>query len=65
MEELIKKVSEKIGVSEDAARKAVIIVADYLIAKLPAPFAAQIDALLNLPDVDEEEASELGLFKIP
>ncbi len=51
MEELIKLVSKKVGLSEDQAKLAVNTVIGYLKKKLPAPVAAQIDGLLAGGDV--------------
>ncbi len=47
MEELIKLVSEKTGLSEDMAKVAVNTVLDFLKKKLPTPVATQIDAALG------------------
>ena len=47
MEELVKLVSKKTGISEDAAEKAVKVVLDYLKDKLPAPIAGQLDAVIE------------------
>lgn len=65
MEELIKRMSEKLGISQEAARKAVIMTADYLKYKLPDAFDRQVDVILGLPEVTEEDVKELGLFQIP
>lgn len=43
MDELIKQVTAKTGVSEDQARSAVTTVLNFLKNKLPAPIAGQID----------------------
>lgn len=43
MEELIKQVAAKTGISEDQARTAVTTVLGFLKTKLPAPIAGQID----------------------
>jgi len=43
MDELIKRVSDKTGISEEQARSAVTTVLGFLKEKLPAPLAAQID----------------------
>lgn len=43
MDELIKQVSAKAGISEDQARTAVNTVLGFLKTKLPAPIAGQID----------------------
>lgn len=47
MEELIKQVSAKTGISEDQARTAVTTVLGFLKTKLPAPIAGQIDNALG------------------
>ena len=47
MDELIKKVSEKTGISEDQARTAVTTVLGFLKDKLPAPIAGQIESVMG------------------
>ena len=47
MDELVKMVSDKVGIPEDMAKQAVETVIDYLKDKLPAPVAGQIDGLLG------------------
>ena len=47
MEELIKRITEKTGISEDQARSAVSTVSGFLKEKLPAPIAGQIDNVLG------------------
>jgi uncharacterized protein (DUF2267 family) len=47
MNEIINLVTQKTGISEDAANKAVATVFDYLKDKLPAPLAGQLEALLS------------------
>ena len=47
MDELIKLISEKTGLSADMAKVAVDTVVSFLKQKLPAPVAGQIDALLG------------------
>lgn len=47
MDELVKLVSEKTGLSKEMARTAVDTVVGFLKQKLPAPVAGQIDALLG------------------
>ncbi|MDX1522191.1 MAG: hypothetical protein R3264_11225 [Anaerolineae bacterium] len=46
MDELIKLVSVRTGLSKEKSKLAVEIVLDYLKAKLPAPVAGQIDSYL-------------------
>lgn len=54
MEELIKLVSQKAGLSEEIAKKAVDAVIGYLKDKLPAPIAGQIDGVLGGGGVPED-----------
>jgi uncharacterized protein (DUF2267 family) len=43
MEELIKQVTAKAGISEEQARSAVNVVLDFVKNRLPAPIAGQIE----------------------
>ncbi|HVN54899.1 MAG TPA: hypothetical protein VMT46_11265 [Anaerolineaceae bacterium] len=65
MEELIQKIAEKVGITQEQARKAVLIATDYVKSKIPEAMYEDIDALLETPSVSEEEARELGLFRFP
>ena len=47
MDELIKQIVTKTGITEDQARAAVQTVAGFLKEKLPAPIAGQVDAVLS------------------
>jgi hypothetical protein len=47
MDELIKLVSQKTGISEDQARAAVATVLGFLKERLPAPIAAQLDGVVG------------------
>ena len=47
MDQLIKLVSDKAGISEDQAEKAVDTVVGFLKEQLPEPFAGQIDAVIK------------------
>jgi hypothetical protein len=47
MEELVKLVSEKTGLSKEMSEQAVKLVLDYIKKKLPKPVAAQVDAVLG------------------
>ena len=47
MEELIKQVTAKTGISEDQARTAVTTVLGFIKDKLPAPIAGQIDNVIG------------------
>ena len=47
MDELVKLVSKKTGISEELAKAAVEVVLGYLKDKLPAPIAGQIDGIIS------------------
>jgi hypothetical protein len=47
MDELVKQVSAKTGISEEQARTAVTTVLGFLKDKLPAPIAGQIDGVVS------------------
>jgi nucleoid DNA-binding protein len=47
MEELVKRVSEQAGISEEQARSAVNTVAEFLKEKVPAPFTGYIDNFMG------------------
>jgi uncharacterized protein (DUF2267 family) len=56
MDELIKLVSGKAGISEDQAKQAVETVMGFLKDKLPAPIASQVEGILGggeMPDVGD------------
>lgn len=63
MEELVKMVSQKAGISQDQAKTAVATVLSYLNDKLPAPIGGQIDSLLGGGgDVTKNVTDSLGGF---
>jgi hypothetical protein len=47
MDELVKLVSTKTGISEELAKTAVEVVLDYLKDRLPASVAGQIDGVIS------------------
>ncbi|MDX9992361.1 MAG: hypothetical protein RBS68_09960 [Anaerolineales bacterium] len=47
MQELIDLVSKKTGLSKEQSGMAVTVVLDFIKKKLPAPLAAQVDAVLG------------------
>jgi hypothetical protein len=63
MEELIKLVSQKAGISEGQAKAAVETVVGFLKDKLPAPIAGQIDGLLSGQSAGNLAQGLGGLFK--
>lgn len=61
MEELIKQVTSKTGISEDQARTAVTTVLGFLKDKLPAPIAGQLDNVVGGgASTVEDIASKVG-----
>jgi hypothetical protein len=46
-QQLVALVTQRTGISEDQARRAVETVAGYLREKLPGPVAAQLDSVLR------------------
>ena len=62
MDELIKLVTSKAGISEAQAKKAVETVLGFLKDKLPGPLAGQIDSLLK-GNVSDLTGSLGGLLK--
>lgn len=47
MDEIVKMLSEKLGLPEAAARQAVELVIGHLKSSLPGPIASQLDAFLS------------------
>lgn len=62
MDELVKLVSQKTGISEQQARTAVQTVIDFIKTKLPAPIGSQIDAVLSGSAVGDVGKQLGGLF---
>ena len=63
MDELIKQITQKTGISADQAHQAVTVVVDYLKKHLPAPVAVQIDGILSgggMPDLSKGLGGILG-----
>jgi uncharacterized protein (DUF2267 family) len=51
MEELVKLVSQKAGISQEQARTAVTTVVSFLKERLPGPIAGQVENVLNNPGI--------------
>jgi uncharacterized protein (DUF2267 family) len=60
MDDLVKLVQQKTGISEEQARTAVATVIDFLKERLPAPIAGQVDGVLNNPGVGGALGSLFG-----
>ncbi len=62
MDEIVKLVVEKTGLSEDIARNVVVTVMDYLDSKLPAPLGGNLKMFLgNEQAIDTIEMLAKGL----
>ncbi len=51
MDELVKLVVQKTGISDEQARHAVTVILDFLKQRLPGPIASQVDGVLNNPGI--------------
>jgi len=60
MEELVNLVVEKTGLPKQTAQTVVTLVVDFIKKKLPAPVAAQVDAVLNNEGTMGQAANLLG-----
>ena len=60
MDELVKQVAQKVGISEEMAKTAVDTVLGFLKDKLPGPIASQIDGLLGGGDLAGQAGGLLG-----
>jgi hypothetical protein len=62
MEELIRILSSKVGLTEEQSRSAVEIVVTYLKQQLPAPIAGQLDSVLGRSGPADDISRGLGDF---
>ena len=64
MDELIKRITEKTGISEDQARSAISTVSGFLKERLPSPIAGQVDNVLSgaggMTDTLGDAAAKVG-----
>lgn len=60
MDELVKLVSQKTGLSKEMSETAVNLVLDYIKKKLPKPVAAQVDAVLGAGSAADALGSLFG-----
>ena len=60
MDELVNLVSEKTGIPEETAKKAVDVVLGFLKDRLPAPIAGQLDGILGNPNLGDTAGNLLG-----
>ena len=65
MNELTKKVADRVGISEDQAQRAVDVVVNFLKERLPGPISGQLDSLVgqggSAADAIKGFGSTLGL----
>jgi hypothetical protein len=64
MEELVKRVSERAGISEEQARSAVNTVAEFLKEKVPAPYAGYIDNFMGTGGGGQGSGGLGGMFGV-
>ncbi len=64
MDELVRQVVARTGITEEQARMAIQTVAGFLKEKLPAPVAGQVDAVLSggSPNLGDMGKGLGGLF---
>ena len=65
MEELVKQVAQKVGISEKQAQQAVETVLDFLKEKLPDPIAKQVQGVIEggeMPDLGDLGQSLGGIL---
>ena len=60
MDELVKLVAQKAGISQEQAKTAVEFVIGFLKQKFPAPLAGQIDAILSGGGLSQDALKGLG-----
>lgn len=64
MDELVKNIAKKVGITETQAQQAVDMVLSVLKEKLPAPVASQVEAVLagDMGDLGDVLGGVGGLF---
>lgn len=60
MEKLVNLVSEKAGIGQDQARKAVETVIGFMKDRLPAPLASQLDNAVSGEGAGEQQQTSQG-----
>lgn len=65
MKDLEKEIATKLGISQDAAHKAVMITVEYLKNKIPEPLAFNIEEILEMGEVPKDEEKSMGEYRIP
>ncbi len=65
MQKLIDQLTQKMGMSPEEARKAVLIMTAYLKDKLPPVLFADVDAIIEVPEASDEEKRALSEYRFP
>lgn len=60
MDELVNRVSDRVGIGEDQARKAVKIVVGFLKERLPGPVSGQLEGFLGQGGSVGDSAKDFG-----
>jgi uncharacterized protein (DUF2267 family) len=60
MDEIVRQITQRTGISDAQAREAVQVVMGFLSDKLPPPLAAQVTSLLESPQADDAIKQALG-----
>jgi hypothetical protein len=60
MEELVRQVSERAGISEEQARTAVQTVAEFARQRVPAPYNSYIDKYLGVGESGGDKSDVVG-----
>jgi nucleoid DNA-binding protein len=64
MDELVKMVTQKTGISQDQARQAIDVVMNYLKGKLPANMSSMLDSVMKgqAPNMGDVQSGLGGMF---
>lgn len=62
MEELIKQITSKVGISEEQAKQAVNQVLEFLKQRLPGPIASQVEGVIKGGGLNDVAKGLGGLF---
>ena len=61
MQDLIKQLKEKAGLTEDQAQKALVTIKEYIQSKLPPMMHGMVDNFMgNMPDDDADDIADAG-----
>jgi hypothetical protein len=63
MDELIKQITAKTGISDDQAKQAIEMAMGFVKEKLPAPIASQLDGLIGGGTGDSGAGGMMGMVQ--